>query len=271
MITCCGCSSRSASGCSGLAGAGAVGSATVGNPARLGWAPAPWPAMTTVSRLRSMSSGWSKLTGGCTSTVCRSGGRAGWARIRGRAPAVRAADVELHRAGVGGAGTGGGHQHAARGRPPGRVEGVHPLGRVLGQAQADGGAHLRAEVAQLLHGLVSTGAEQLVGPVGAQHDQRHPRVVGLHHRRAEVGHRGARRHRHAYRRLSTDRQTDGQVAGGALVDAHMQPQPPRPVGVGQCESQRRVARARAQHHVADTAADQFVDDDAGLCRRGIHS
>ena len=43
---------------------GAVGSATVGNPARLGCTPAPCPAITTVSGVRSMSSGWSKVTGG---------------------------------------------------------------------------------------------------------------------------------------------------------------------------------------------------------------
>ena len=64
MITCFGRSSGSASGCSGLAGAGAVGSATVGNCARLGCTPAPCPAMTTVSGDRSISSGWSNVTGG---------------------------------------------------------------------------------------------------------------------------------------------------------------------------------------------------------------
>ena len=67
MITCWGWSSGSASGCSGLApdgGGGAVGSATVGNSARLGCTPAPCPAMTTVSGDRSISNGWSKVTGG---------------------------------------------------------------------------------------------------------------------------------------------------------------------------------------------------------------
>ena len=64
MMTCAGASSGRASGCSGVAGAGAVGSATVGSAARFGCAPAPCPAITTVSGVRSMSSGWSKLTGG---------------------------------------------------------------------------------------------------------------------------------------------------------------------------------------------------------------
>ncbi|GAB4676131.1 hypothetical protein MOKP104_37350 [Mycobacterium avium subsp. hominissuis] len=42
------------------------------------------------------------------------------------------------------------------------------------------------------------------------------------------------------------------------------------VGVGQREGQRGVAGTGAQHHIADTAADQLVDDDAGLGRRGVH-
>ena len=64
MITWRGRSRGRASGCSGLAACGAVGSATVGRPARLGCTPAPWPAITTVSGVRSISSGWSKATGG---------------------------------------------------------------------------------------------------------------------------------------------------------------------------------------------------------------
>ena len=172
--------------------------------------------------------------------------------------------------GVGGARTRGGHQNSAGRRAPLRVERVHPLGRILGQAEADGGAHLRAEVAELLHRLVGAGAQQLVGPVGAQHDQRHARVVGLDDRGPEVGDRGARRHRHAHRRARRDGQPDRQIAGGALVDADVQPEAAGPVGVVQGERQRRVARSGAQHDVADAAANQFVDDDAGLCRRWVH-
>ena len=207
MITCCGRSSGSANGCSGLAAAGAVGSATVGNAARFGCSPAPWPAMTTVSRLRSMSSGWSKRDRrGVGPRLAVRAARAGsgpGSRVGDQRLAQR--DVELHRPRVGAAGTGSGRQYSAGGRSPRGVERVHPLRRVLGQPEADRGADLGAEVAQLLHGLVGAGAEQLVGPVGRQHDQRHPRVVGLHHRRAQVGHRGARRHRHAHRRAGGDR------------------------------------------------------------------
>lgn len=180
-------------------------------------------------------------------------------------------DVELDGSRVGGARSGGGRQHPAGGRAPGGVVRVQPLGGVLGEAQADGGPNLGAEVAQLLHGLVGPGAQEFVGPVGRQHDQRHPRVVGLHHGRAQVGHGRAGRHGDAHRRAGCDRQADGQVAGGAFVDADVQPDPARPVGVLQREGERRVPRTRAQHHVADAAANQLVNDHASLGRRGVHS
>ena len=64
MMICCGRKSGSAMGWSGLSAGGAVGSATVGSAARFGCEPAPCPAMTTVSGVRSMSSGWSNVTGG---------------------------------------------------------------------------------------------------------------------------------------------------------------------------------------------------------------
>ena len=154
-------------------------------------------------------------------------------------------DVEMHRAGVGAARTGRGHHHPAGGRPPGRVERLHSLRSVLGQPEADRGADLGAEIPQLLHGLIGAGAQHFVGPVGRQHDQRHPRVVGLHHGRTQVGHRGARRHRDADRRARGDRQPDRQIPGGAFVDAHVQPDAAGPVGVLQRKRQRSVARARA--------------------------
>ena len=143
-------------------------------------------------------------------------------------------------------------------------------GCFLGQTEADVGAHLGAEVAELLHRLVGAGAQQLVGPVGAQHDQRHPRVVGLDDGGPEVGHRGARRHRHTHRGPLGHREPDREVAGGALVDADVQPEPARAVGVVQGECQRRVARTRAQHDVAHAAANQFVDDNARLRSRWVH-
>jgi hypothetical protein len=51
----------------------------------------------------------------------------------------------------------------------------------------------------------------------------------------------------------------------------MQSHPARAVGVGQSERQRCVARSGAQHNITDAAANEFVDDDPGLSRRGIHA
>ena len=66
MITCRGRSPVSASGCNGFRAGGAVGSATVGRCARFRCTPAPWPAITTVSGVRSIGTGWSNVTGGAT-------------------------------------------------------------------------------------------------------------------------------------------------------------------------------------------------------------
>ena len=130
-------------------------------------------------------------------------------------------NVELHRSGIGGAGPGGRGQHPAGGRAPLGVEHLELLGARFGQAGADRRAHLGAEVAQLLHGLVGAGAQHLVGPVGAQHDQRHPGVVGLDDGRAQVGHRGTGRHRDRDRPPAARGQADREEAGGTFVDPHV--------------------------------------------------
>ena len=202
--------------------------------------------------------------------VRASGREVGRVRIRLGHKGFTQRDVELDRPGVGGAGTGGGRQHPAGSRAPLGVERIEAVRDVFGQAQADGGADLGAEVAELLHGLVGAGAEKFVGPVGAEHDERNAGVVGLDDRRAEVGHRGAGGHRDGNRASAAGGQSDCQVAGGALVDADVQAQRPGPVGVGQGERQRGVAAARAQHDVTHAAADEFVHNDPRLGRRRIH-
>ena len=159
--------------------------------------------MTTVSGVTSTSSGWSNVTGGVYVHGRPSGLPAGaYSRRLVHAGYQRLAqrDVELHGSRVGTARTLGRHQYSARRGAPLGVERGHRLGGALGQSEADGGADLGAEVAELFHRLVGARAEEVVGPVGTQHDQRHAGVVGLHHRGAEVGDRGARGHRHAHRR-----------------------------------------------------------------------
>lgn len=51
----------------------------------------------------------------------------------------------------------------------------------------------------------------------------------------------------------------------------MQPDPAGPVGVLQREGQRRIARARTQHHVANAAADQFVETTRACVVEGFTS
>ena len=153
-------------------------------------------------------------------------------------------DVELHRPRVGRPRSHGRHQNPARCRPPLGVEGIEFTRRPTQfgcQTQADVGPHLAAEVSQLLERLVGAGAQKFVGPVGRQHDQRNPGVVGLHHRRTQVRHRGARRHRHTDRGALRGGQPDRQEARGAFVDAHVQSQPAGAVGVVQRKRQRGVA------------------------------
>jgi len=53
-------------------------------------------------------------------------------------------------------------------------------------------------------------------------------------------------------------------------DPHVQPQPSGRVRGLQREGQRRVARTRAEHHVAHAAANQFVDGHARLGGRWVH-
>ena len=190
MITWRGRSRGRASGCSGLAACGAVGSATVGRPP--GWVHPGTVAgdHDGVGRqvdLQRLVEGDRRRIGPRLAA-----GRPGGISpppARDRAPAVRAADVELHRPGVRGARPGGRRDHPAGGRTPLRVQRIQLLRGIFSQAQADRGADLAAEVAELLHGLVGPGAEQFVGPVGGQHDQRHPGVVRLDDRRPHVRHR----------------------------------------------------------------------------------
>ena len=83
-----------------------------------------------------------------------------------------------------------------------------------------------AEHAGLGRGLVGPGAPQLGRPVGAQHDQGNLPVVRLEDRRVEVGDRRAGRG-HDHRGNPGDLgQAQGQEARRALVDPHVQAQPP---------------------------------------------
>ena len=128
-------------------------------------------------------------------------------------------DVELHRSGIAGTGAAGGGEHATDRRAPLAV-GVEVL---LGQSEADGRPHLGAEDAELFDGLIGTRSEQLIGPVGADHHQRYPRIVGLEDGRTHVGDGGTAGHHDRHRLSRRHGQAERQVAGRSFVDAHVQP------------------------------------------------
>ena len=232
--------------------------------------------MTTVSGVRSMSSGWSNVTGGVYVHGLPSGlpcGAYDTRRVdrRGRAPAARAAGCRtapVRRS-----------RCENPWRPPDtrHVADRHcalsasmPLGGVLGEPEADVRPHLRAEVAELLHRLVRAGAQQLVGPVGATA-------------------RSAARAR-SWPRPPPDRGWPPRCpTSSPRTPARPRPRPGRSPGSRRCA--RRCGRAagvglhgrrpgarrpaarcatRAQHDVAHAAANQFVDDDTRLCRRWVH-
>ncbi len=180
--------------------------------------------------------------------------------------------VEVHRL----VGVGPGHRAADQPAP----DGVLPAA-ALGHGELHGVGR-RAEHAPLVHGLVGAGAVQLDRPVGGQHQQRHPGVVRLQHGGVQVGHGRARGADHggepgpagvgAARGVLGQAlgQAEGQEAGAALVHPHVQGEPLPHGRLVQRERQRGVARAGAEHHVPHVVADEFVNDDPGLRRGGIH-
>ena len=152
---------RQRRGCSGLPGTGAVGSATVSGAARLGWTPAPCPAITTVCRSEVDVSGWSKVTGGCGSTgrrrppsapdYSRDRGpavpRSGMSNCTGPAFAVREPVATTRTRRVA-------ERHWA----------LSAAIRSVFSAEADGGTRTwNAEIAELFHRLAGAGAEQFGG------------------------------------------------------------------------------------------------------------
>ena len=270
MIACRGLSCGSAIGCSGMPCSGAVGSATVGSPASSG------PQRRAVAgdhdgvgrqvdlerhvEGRVLGGGPRRAVavvppgpGPATWTSGTSGSRSGMSKCTGPALPDR-----VPRA-------------AARTRQTAERHCAVLPGVVLGQPEADGRAHLATEQAELLDGLVGAGPEHLVRAVRAEHHERHPRVVRLEHRGPRFATAVPEVITIGTGRLDDRGQADREESRGALVDPHVQPQPPGSVGGLQRERQRRVARTRAEHDLADSAADEFVDDRGGLGCGRVHA
>ena len=109
----------------------------------------------------------------------------------------------------------------------------------------------------LIDGLAGADLTQLGRPVGRQHHQRHPRMPRLDDRGVEVRRRGARRAGHGHGSPGGLRHAERKEPGAALVEDrdHLELGPSR-----ERERQRRAARPRTRHGVAQPAAHQLVHE-----------
>ena len=163
---------------------------------------------------------------------------------------------------------------AARGVRPGLAGQRAPVaGRTqagLGQAGLAEPAHRGAVQLDLVDGLVGADPAQLGGPVGGEHDERHARLVGLDHRRVEVGCRRARGAQHRYREPAGLGQAERGERGRTLVDPDVQPQPLLPRRLVERHGQRRAARSGRENHLAQPAPDQLVAERDAERGRRVH-
>ncbi len=165
-------------------------------------------------------------------------------------------------------GTGGGDQGPRDERPPA----AHLLGLPVargGRRHVGERPHRAAVHLDLVGGLVRPGAAQGRRPVRGEDDERQAGVVGLEHRRVQVGHRGAAGRHDGDRLPRAPGQAEGEEAGGPLVDPGVQGE--RAVGGRRVhgEGERRRAGAGTEHHVPDPAPHQLVDDGPGERGRAV--
>ena len=90
---------------------------------------------------------------------------------------------------------------------------------------------------------------QLGRAVGRADDEGHPALMGLDHRRMQLGGGRAARDADDGGRAAGHGEAEGEEAGAALIEADVHPQPG-----GQRQGQRRRARAGADHRIGDAAA-----------------
>ena len=139
-----------------------------------------------------------------------------------------------------------------------RVLGQHP---VPGEGLVE--AHVQREDPVLRGGLVGAGALQLVRPVRGERHQLHPRMVGFHHGRQQVAHRGPGRGHDDGRPARGQGQSQRGEGGGALVDPHVQAQPPGTFGLGQRVHQRCGAGSGGDDRLPHAAVHQSLHHGLG--------
>ena len=94
-----------------------------------------------------------------------------------------------------------------------------------GTPGADGPAHRGPEQAVLFDGLGGADAMELGRPVGGDGEQRHAGLVGLDHRRVQLDGRGPAGGHDRRRPAGRQTQAEGDEAGRALVEHHVDPDP----------------------------------------------
>ena len=133
---------------------------------------------------------------------------------------------------------------------------------VVGRMGADFAepAHRGAEELDLVERLAGADSAQLRGSVGAEHDERDRRFVGLADRRVVVGRRRPRGAEQRHRRAARLRRPEREEARRALVDEHrhldLRLAPER-------YRQRRRARAGGDHRVPQSTARELLDEGRG--------
>ena len=130
--------------------------------------------------------------------------------------------------------------------------------------------HVRTEQTWLVGRLVGSGAAQRSRAVGGEHDEGLPDVVRLEHGRVKIGDGRARRRQHGNRAMRSLGQAQGEEAGRALVDPHVQPQPPCLVGSVQSEGERCGPRAGGEHDLPDAGPQQGAHDGLSDGGGGVH-
>ena len=106
----------------------------------------------------------------------------------------------------------------------------------------------------LVDRLGRAAVAQLGWPVRAEHDQRHPRLLGLDHGRVELGDGGPRRGQQDDRPAARAGHAEREEAGGALVEEHPDPEPGRRP---QRQGERRRARPGADDGVGHPRRDEL--------------
>ena len=180
-------------------------------------------------------------------------------RFAGGDEGVAEGEVEVHRPGGWAEGL---CRRPRRQRPPV----ARRAGGVVGHAHLGEPAHGVAVQLQLVDRLAGPGVPQLGRAVGGADDQRHPALVGLQHRRVEVGGRRPRRAEDHGRLPGGAGGAEGEEGGRPLVEEDLHPHP-RVAGQGQ--RQRGGPRPGRHRGGVDAGPGPLVDQRAGHPGLGV--